>query len=75
MSARTYTEHALTDPMLQRLSKWRKIADESREPNAKDGALFGNSCMALMARGLLDEGPSINDAGREALANARMEGW
>lgn len=68
--SKTYTEHKLTDPMLQRLSKI-----------CKGKRCGGISMLALEARGLAVEITEPNyqwvptDLGREALADARREGW
>lgn len=68
----TYTEHKLTDAMLQHLSA-----------TAKGRQVGGMSMRALEARGLVYLHVShygqrkhlATDAGREALLRARVEGW
>lgn len=70
MAAKTYTEHKLTDPMLERLSSASKPG--------------GMSMRALFARGLVEDLPLgkireartfATEAGELALAKARKEGW
>jgi len=74
---KTYTQHKLTDAMLRRLSKTK---------NGKSPG--GTSTDALERRGLVKTSRAtvkseqtrtwrteITDAGREALAQARLEGW
>lgn len=72
--ARTYTQHKLTDHQLQRLS----AVVNGREPR------YGMAFVALVNKGLIaewfddDMGRNVHEAcdeGREALAQARKEGW
>ncbi len=67
----TYTEHKLTDAMLQRLSK----INHGRNAG-------GMSTVALQSRGLIEAAPRhatvwwiTTETGREALSRARVEGW
>jgi hypothetical protein len=71
--AKTYTEHKLTDAMLQRLSKL-----------SRGRQCGGVSTFALESRGLLfDQNAGVRyapewmvtEAGRNALIKARREGW
>lgn len=74
MGSKTYTQHKLTDPMLQRLSE-----------ASKPGGTFrgGVSMVSLEERGLVRVGALYHsqrrkvatEAGRQALAQARAEGW
>jgi len=67
-----YTQHKLSDAMLQRLSR-----------ASKGKRVGGISVPALVDRGLLFDAEAgerrasyqITDAGRDALAQARREGW
>ena len=69
----TYTEHKLTDAMLRKLSRLRKGPAD----------FYSGTGDALVSRGLAEGGwdgvrpipYSITDAGREALEQARKEGW
>lgn len=69
-SKRPWTKHKVTGHMLKRLAQLAA----GHTPN------YGTAMAALDARGLVDGYQSggkvtLTDAGREALAEARAEGW
>ena len=68
--AHTYTEHKLTDAQLRRLSA---LVNQT-----KGAATAGTAGLALLRKGLAtgEHYPiAATEAGRAALARARLEGW
>ena len=85
----TYTEHKLTDAQLRRLSAIVNNTNGMAQAGTAGNALIRKGLVRELwreeVRSLYEEGPSYirrvfdgreaTDAGREALAQARREGW